>query len=77
MTLVAADRPALRARLAERPAIADMAPGHLSYPAASVAVASGVLPLLDGGRFDVGRLVRGAEAAAAIDRVRALARAPP
>ena len=70
--LIAAERPALRARIAERPRIADMATGHLSYPAASVAVASGVMPLLDGGRFAVGRDVSGAEAVEAVDRLRAL-----
>jgi tetratricopeptide (TPR) repeat protein len=76
VTMLAADRPDLRARIAVRPAIADMQPGHLNYPAASVAVASGVLPLVDGGRFDVGRPVSGAEAVDAIDRIRALAGAP-
>jgi len=74
--VLAADRPDLRARLADRPQITDMAPGHLSYPAASVAVASGVMPLLDGGRFDVARLVSGAEAAEAIARLRTLAGPP-
>jgi hypothetical protein len=74
--LLAADRPDLRARVADRPQIADMPPGHLSYPAASAAVASGVVPLLDGGRFDVGRLVSGAEAAAAVARLRTLAGPP-
>lgn len=74
--LLAADRPDLRARLADRPQITDMAPGHLSYPAASVAVASGVMPLRDGGRFEVARLVSGAEAAEAIARLRNLAGPP-
>jgi hypothetical protein len=73
VSLIAADRPALRARIAERPRIADMGTGHLSYPAASIAVASGVMPLLDGERFAVGRDVSGAEAAEAVDRLRALA----
>ena len=36
------------------------------------AVASGVLPLLDDGRFDTDRPVSGAEAIAAVDRIRAL-----
>ena len=71
--LLATARPDLRARMAERPQISDMAPGHLSYPAAALAVASGVLPLLDGGRFEVGRAVSGAEASEAIARLRALA----
>jgi len=57
-----------------RPKIADMSAGHLSYPAVSVAVASGVLPLLEGDRFGFARPVSGAEAIEAVDRVAALAR---
>jgi tetratricopeptide (TPR) repeat protein len=55
-----------------RPKIADMSPGHLSYPAVAVAVASGVMPLLEGERFGVTRPVSGAEAIDTIGRVRAL-----
>jgi tetratricopeptide (TPR) repeat protein len=55
-----------------RPKIADMSPGHLSYPAVAVAVASGVMPLLEGERFAVTRPVSGAEAIDIIGRVRAL-----
>lgn len=73
VALLAAGNPALRAHLTARPAIADMPPGHLNYPAASVAVASGVMPLLEGTRFQVARPVSGAEAIAAIDRLRTLA----
>jgi tetratricopeptide (TPR) repeat protein len=73
VSLLAATRPDLRARLAQRPRIADMATAHLSYPAASVAVASGVLPLANGERFEVARPVSGAEAVEAIDRLRAMA----
>jgi tetratricopeptide (TPR) repeat protein len=73
ITLIAASRPELRARLTERPRIADMAAGHLNYPAASVVVATGVMPLLDGGRFQVGRAVSGAEAIDVVNRLRALA----
>jgi tetratricopeptide (TPR) repeat protein len=72
VALISPDRPALRARLAERPRISDMTTGHLSYPAASIAVAAGVIPLLDGDRFQVGREVSGAEAVEAVDRLRAL-----
>jgi tetratricopeptide (TPR) repeat protein len=72
VTLLAAARPALRDHLTARPKIADMAPGHLSYPAAAVAVSSGVMPLRDG-RFDVAAPVSGADAADAIARLRALA----
>jgi len=59
---------------AARPKIADMGPTHLSYTSASVAVASGVMPLLEGDRFAVTRPVSGAEAIDAIDRVAALTR---
>jgi tetratricopeptide (TPR) repeat protein len=57
-----------------RPKIADMSPGHLSYPAVAVAVASGVMPLVDGDRFGVTRPVSGAEALEAVDRIVALSR---
>ena len=73
VTLMAASRPDLRPRLAERPQIADMAAGHLSYPAVSVAVASGIMPLLDGGRFQAARRVSGAEAIEVVARLRTLA----
>ena len=72
VAVIAAGRPELGPRLAERPQIADMAVAHLSYPAVSIAVASGVMPLLDGGRFQVARPVSGAEAMDVIARVRAL-----
>ena len=73
VTLLAADRPDLRARLVDRPEIADMAPGHLSYPAVAAAVASGVMPLGADGRFEVARPVSGADAAEVLARLRALA----
>ena len=73
VSLLAAERPELRARIAQRPRFTDLSTGHLSYPAASVAVAAGVMPMLEGNRFDVGRGVSGAEAVGAIDRLRALA----
>lgn len=73
VTLLAQQKPALRKRIAERPRIADMTAGHLTYPAAAVAVASGVMPLLPGDRFQVNRAVTGAEATETIDRLRALA----
>jgi Tfp pilus assembly protein PilF len=72
LALVASGDPALRARLTERPAIADMNQRHIQYAAAAAAVASGVMPLLDGERFQVGRAVSGSEAVEVLDRVRAL-----
>ena len=71
LRVMARTNPALQARLAGRPAVADMDPSHLNYPAVAAAVSAGVLPLLDG-RFDIERPVSGADAMAAIDRLRAL-----
>lgn len=73
LTVFAARNPELKARLAARPRIADMPPGHLSYPAVSLAVASGVIPLVEGQRFQVNRAVTGAEAVETIERLRILA----
>lgn len=71
LAVIASSDPALRARLAERPAIADMNQRHNQYPAAAAAVSSGVMPL-DSGRFQVGRVVSGSEAVDVLDKVRAL-----
>jgi tetratricopeptide (TPR) repeat protein len=73
VTLAAASRPELRPFLTARPDFADMSTAHLVYPAASVAVASGVMPLAAGSRFEVARLVSGAEAADTVLRLRNLA----
>ncbi len=73
VAVTAANRPEVGALLTARPAIADMGLAHLSYPAASVAVASGVMPLLDGGRFQVADPVSGAEAIDVVARLRTLA----
>jgi len=73
LRLLASSRPALQARLGGRPSIADVGPTHLNYPAVAASVSSGVVPLLDGNRFDITRTVTGAEAVAAIDRLRAFA----
>jgi tetratricopeptide (TPR) repeat protein len=73
VTQLATTRPQLRARLAMPPAIADVKMSHMNYPQIAAAVASGVLPLLDGNRFDVTRMVSGAEAVDAVTRLRALA----
>lgn len=74
VTMAATTDPALRARIAAQPRIADMPTTHLVYPAAAVAVASGVLPLVDGDRFEVNREVTGAEAVSAVERLQALIR---
>ena len=72
LRVIARTHPALQARLAARPAISDMSTSHLNYPAVAAAVSAGVLPLLDEGRFDIERPVSGAEAIAAVERLRAL-----
>jgi tetratricopeptide (TPR) repeat protein len=66
-----ANRPAAE-RTAARPVIADMAPTHLDYPAASRAMAAGVMALVDG-RFLPGRAVSGREAGETLERVHQLA----
>ena len=69
----------LRLPAGEAPAVAegqtsfsDLAPDNLNYPAASVAVAAGVLQPLEENRFQPGRQVSGVEVMAAIDRLHAL-----
>lgn len=58
-----------RAWRTARQTFTDLNPGHLIYPAASLAVAAGVLPVLDGNTFQLARPVSGAEAIAAIERL--------
>lgn len=74
LTLVAASKPELaRKWQGVRVTIGDVASTHLSYPAASVAVASGVMPLV-GANFELLRGVSGREAMEIISRIEALAR---
>ena len=73
LALIAARDPDVRARLAQRPAIADLTPRHAQYQAVASAVSAGVMRLLAGDRFEVAQPVTGADAVEAIDRVRALA----
>jgi tetratricopeptide (TPR) repeat protein len=72
IALIAERRPDLRRQMAERPRIADMSTGHLSYPAVAIAVSTGVLSLNDG-RFQVSRPVSGTEAIDAVTRLQMLA----
>ena len=65
-------RAELSLRPESRPVIADVSPTHLSYPAISFVVASDLMPLVDGRRFQVSRSVTGAEAVAVVDRLRGL-----
>ena len=74
LTLVTAARPDLAKKWqGTRVAIADVPPTHLSYPAVSIAVASGVMPLA-GGNFELLRPVTGAEAMEVVGRLEALSR---
>jgi tetratricopeptide (TPR) repeat protein len=51
----------------------DISAGHVAYPAASAAVAAGVMTTVGDGSFQPSRLVTGAEAVAAIENLRAMA----
>jgi len=73
---VAAQNPA-RARAWEsaRLKFSDLAPSHLAYPAASVTVAAGVMNTVGESAFQPSRVVTGAEAIEAINRIDQLANA--
>jgi len=74
LTVLAARDPALgRAWRGQHLVIRDVPRQHLMYPAVSLVIAAGVLPLLPDGTFQLRRAVSGADAIAAIDRVSALA----
>ncbi|MGH9315076.1 MAG: tetratricopeptide repeat protein [Vicinamibacterales bacterium] len=66
------DPKAARGWLEAKPYFTDLSPGHPSYPAAALAVAAGAMAPLEGNTFQASRPVTGAEAAAAVERVRAL-----
>ena len=51
----------------------DLAPTHLAYPAASMAVAAGVMSVEEDGNFHPSKVVTGAESIAAVSRIEALA----
>jgi tetratricopeptide (TPR) repeat protein len=70
LALIAAGNPALAASWRNaRGRFTDLPQGHLSYSAASVAVASGVMTTLRDGTFQLGRPITGSEA---IDAIRKL-----
>ncbi|HET9834642.1 MAG TPA: S-layer homology domain-containing protein [Vicinamibacterales bacterium] len=58
---------------AARLKFADLAPTHLAYPAASMAVAAGVMTADPDNKFQPSRIVTGAEALAAVAHIEALA----
>jgi tetratricopeptide (TPR) repeat protein len=77
LALVAPLKPAAaKAWASTRWPFPDLAPSHLAYPAASTAVASGVLTTRPDGSFDPSGIVTGADAVEAIRRVGALAGLP-
>lgn len=74
LTLIGSMKPELAKKWqGARVAVNDVASTHLSYPAVSAAVASGVMPLA-GGNFELLRGVSGTEAMEVISRLEALAR---
>lgn len=73
LELVGAGAPALaRAWRSAQPTLADVGPDHLSYPAVAMAIGAGVLPVLEGNQFHLGRPVSGAEAVGAIQAIETL-----
>ncbi len=74
LSLITVRKPELAKKwLGARLEIHDVPSTHLSYPAVSMAVASGVMPLANG-NFDLLRPVTGVEAMESIGRLEALAR---
>jgi tetratricopeptide (TPR) repeat protein len=75
LSAIAADNPRLAAswRNARRQ-FPDVSPGHLSYPAASLVVESGVMTTFEDGSFQLGRPVAGSEAVAAVRALEAFAK---
>jgi tetratricopeptide (TPR) repeat protein len=72
--LIASEKPDVPKKWAgARVQVTDVPSNHLSYPAVSIAVAAGVMPL-DNGGFDVLRAVSGADAFEIVGRLEALAR---
>ena len=74
LAVIGASNPRLAAAWSSaRPRFADLPPANRYYPAASVAVAAGVIAPLENDTFQWTRAVSGQEAIAAIDRLAALA----
>jgi tetratricopeptide (TPR) repeat protein len=76
--LIAAENPKLAASWRNaRGRFADIAPGHLSYPAASMAVESGVMTAHSDGTFQLARPITGSEALAAVKKLEQLSGRKP
>ena len=71
--IAAADPGRARSWESARIKFSDLSAGHLAYPAASIAVAAGVMTLGPEASFQPTRPISGEEAAAAIARIEALA----
>jgi len=56
------------------PAIPDVSPSNLSYPAVAMAVSSGVMATVDNGTFQLARPVSGSEALETVSKLAALAK---
>jgi tetratricopeptide (TPR) repeat protein len=74
LALIAARDPARAKWQTARVTVADVPPGHLSYPAVSQAVASGVMSLDAAGAFQLLRPVTGPEVVEVMARLETLAR---
>jgi len=78
LALLAAGNPKLAASWRNaRGRFPDLPPGHLSYPAASVAVESGVMAALGDGTFQLTRPITGAEALRAVKKLEELSGRKP
>jgi tetratricopeptide (TPR) repeat protein len=78
LALIAAENPRLAASWRNaRGRFSDLAPGHLSYPAASMAVESGVMSASSDGTFQLARPVTGVEALAAVKKLEELSGRKP
>ena len=77
LALIAAERPRLAAAWRNpKRRFPDLSPGHLSYPAAALAVEAGVMATLEDGSFGLTGPVTGAEAVAAVRAIEELAERP-
>jgi hypothetical protein len=73
--LIGSENPKVATRWSDpRPTFSDVAPSHLSYPAAARAVSSGVMSPAEGDSFQLARPVTGAEVLAAVARLETLAK---
>lgn len=75
LTQLAAENPRLAASWRDsKRQFPDVTPGHLSYPAAALAVEAGVMTTVEDGSFQLARPVTGSEALAAVKALEDLAK---